>query len=269
MSAGSVRNKAAARSGTTEAPWVRRLLIALALAFMVLFLLLPLAAVFAEALRKGFGAYLDGLREPEAWSAIRLTLLTAAIAVPLNLVFGVAAAWCIAKYEFKGKAFLTTLVDLPFSVSPVVAGLTYVLIFGANGWIGPWLMAHDIKIIFAVPGIVLATVFVTVPFIAREHLLKALLEDEQGMASGLIKAAGGDAATALRETDAALAKIPAVSGGGAQQTPGLDNDSVRVLDTAEQVAQKAGDSYVTVERLLLALTLGTANAAGMARSCAP
>ena len=114
MSAGSVRNKAAARSGTTEAPWVRRLLIALALAFMVLFLLLPLAAVFAEALRKGFGAYLDGLREPEAWSAIRLTLLTAAIAVPLNLVFGVAAAWCIAKYEFKGKAFLTTLVDRRF-----------------------------------------------------------------------------------------------------------------------------------------------------------
>lgn len=181
MSAGSVRNKAAARSGTTEAPWVRRLLIALALAFMVLFLLLPLAAVFAEALRKGFGAYLDGLREPEAWSAIRLTLLTAAIAVPLNLVFGVAAAWCIAKYEFKGKAFLTTLVDLPFSVSPVVAGLTYVLIFGANGWIGPWLMAHDIKIIFAVPGIVLATVFVTVPFIAREliPLMQAQGNDEE------------------------------------------------------------------------------------------
>ena len=181
MSAGSVRNKAAARSGTTEAPWVRRLLIALALAFMVLFLLLPLAAVFAEALRKGFGAYLDGLREPEAWSAIRLTLLTAAIAVPLNLVFGVAAAWCIAKYEFKGKAFLTTLVDLPFSVSPVVAGLTYVLIFGANGLIGPWLMAHDIKIIFAVPGIVLATVFVTVPFIAREliPLMQAQGNDEE------------------------------------------------------------------------------------------
>ena len=181
MSTGSVRNKAAARSGTTEAPWVRRLLIALALAFMLLFLVLPLAAVFAEALRKGFGAYLEGLREPDAWSAIRLTLLTAAIAVPLNLVFGVAAAWCIAKYEFKGKAFLTALVDLPFSVSPVVAGLTYVLIFGANGWIGPWLMAHDIKIIFAVPGIVLATVFVTVPFIAREliPLMQAQGNDEE------------------------------------------------------------------------------------------
>ncbi len=170
-----------ARVGTTEAPWVRWLLIGLALAFMLLFLVLPLAAVFAEALRKGLGAYLEGLREPDAWSAIRLTLLTAVIAVPLNLVFGVAAAWCIAKYEFRGKAFLTTLVDLPFSVSPVVAGLTYVLMFGANGWLGPWLAAHDIKIIFAVPGIVLATVFVTFPFIAREliPLMQAQGNDEE------------------------------------------------------------------------------------------
>jgi sulfate transport system permease protein len=118
---------------------------------------LPLAAVFTEALRKGWSAYWEALREPDAWSAIRLTLITAAIAVPLNLVFGVAAAWAIAKYEFKGKAFLTTLVDLPFSVSPVVAGLIYVLMFGAQGWFGPWLQAHDIKIVFAVPGIVLAT----------------------------------------------------------------------------------------------------------------
>ena len=157
-----------AKAGTTEAPWVRRTLIGIALAFLLLFLVLPLAAVFTEALRKGFGAYLEGLREPDAWSAIKLTLLTAAIAVPLNLVFGVAAAWCIAKYEFRGKAFLTTLVDLPFSVSPVVAGLIYVLVFGAHGWFGPWLAAHDIKIIFAIPGIVLATVFVTFPFIARE-----------------------------------------------------------------------------------------------------
>ena len=170
-----------ARAGTTEASWVRWLLIGLALAFMLLFLVLPLAAVFAEALRKGLGAYLEGLREPDAWSAIRLTLLTAVIAVPLNLVFGVAAAWCIAKYEFRGKAFLTTLVDLPFSVSPVVAGLTYVLMFGANGWLGPWLAAHDIKIIFAVPGIVLATVFVTFPFIAREliPLMQAQGNDEE------------------------------------------------------------------------------------------
>jgi sulfate/thiosulfate transport system permease protein len=156
------------RISTTESPWVRWTLTGLALAFLLLFLVLPLAAVFTEALRKGLDAYLDALKEPEAWSAIRLTLITAAIAVPLNLVFGVAAAWCIAKYEFRGKAFLTTLVDLPFSVSPVVSGLIYVLVFGAQGWLGPWLAAHGIKIIFAVPGIVLATVFVTFPFIARE-----------------------------------------------------------------------------------------------------
>jgi len=171
----------AKRVVTTEARWVRCTLIAVALVFLVLFLVLPLAAVFTEALRKGFSAYLDGLREPDAWSAIRLTLITAAIAVPLNLVFGVAAAWCIAKYEFRGKAFLTTLVDLPFSVSPVVAGLIYVLMFGAQGWFGPWLAAHDIKIIFAVPGIVLATVFVTFPFIAREliPLMQAQGNDEE------------------------------------------------------------------------------------------
>jgi len=157
-----------ARAGTTEAPWVRYTLIGLALAFMLLFLVLPLAAVFTEALRKGLDAYLAALKEPDAWSAIRLTLITAAIAVPLNLVFGVAAAWAIAKYDFRGKSFLTTLIDLPFSVSPVVAGLIYVLMFGAQGWFGPWLAAHDIKIIFAIPGIVLATIFVTFPFIARE-----------------------------------------------------------------------------------------------------
>lgn len=156
------------RKGTTEAAWVRAALIALALGFMALFLVLPLAAVFAEALRKGLGAYLEALREPDAWAAVRLTLLTAAVAVPLNLVFGVAAAWAIAKYEFRGKAFLTTLIDLPFSVSPVVAGLIYVLVFGAQGWLGPWLAEHDIKIVFAVPGIILATLFVTFPFIARE-----------------------------------------------------------------------------------------------------
>ena len=166
---------------TTESAWVRWTLTGIALAFVLLFLVLPLAAVFTEALRKGFGAYLDGLREPDAWAAIRLTLITAAIAVPLNLVFGVAAAWCIAKYEFRGKAFLTTLVDLPFSVSPVVAGLVYVLMFGAQGWFGPWLEAHGIKIVFAVPGIVLATVFVTFPFIAREliPLMQAQGNDEE------------------------------------------------------------------------------------------
>ncbi len=157
-----------AQRGTTESAWVRRTLIALALGFMALFLVLPLAAVATEALRNGWAAYWEALQEPDAWAAIRLTLITAAIAVPLNLVFGVAAAWAIAKYEFKGKSFLTTLIDLPFSVSPVVAGLVYVLVFGAQGWLGPWLAAHDIKVVFAVPGIVLATIFVTFPFIARE-----------------------------------------------------------------------------------------------------
>jgi len=168
MSASSSRTVRRAKAGTTESAWVRWTLIAIAMIFMLLFLLLPLAAVATEALRKGFDAYTEALKEPDAWSAIRLTLLTAAIAVPMNLVFGIAAAWAIAKFEFRGKAFLTTLVDLPFAVSPVVAGLIYVLVFGAQGWFGPWLAAHDIKIIFAVPGIVLATVFVTFPFIARE-----------------------------------------------------------------------------------------------------
>jgi sulfate transport system permease protein len=153
---------------TTETPVVRWTLTLLALAFIALFLVLPLVAVATEALRKGWDAYFAALLEPDAWSAIKLTLIAAGIAVPLNLVFGVAAAWAIAKYEFRGKAFLTTLVDLPFSVSPVVSGLVYVLLFGAQGWFGPWLAEHDIKIIFAVPGIVLATVFVTFPFIARE-----------------------------------------------------------------------------------------------------
>ena len=157
-----------AKAGTTEPTWVKWTLITLALTFIFLFLILPLAAVFTEALRKGVEAFFEAFKEPDAWSAIRLTLIIAAIAVPLNLVFGVAAAWCIAKYEFRGKAFLTTLVDLPFSVSPVVAGLIYVLMFGAHGWFGPWLQAHDIKIVFAIPGIVLATIFVTFPFIARE-----------------------------------------------------------------------------------------------------
>lgn len=153
---------------TTESPWIQAVLIAIALVFIALFLVLPLAAVFAEALRKGLGAYWLALLEPDAWAAIRLTLLTAVVAVPLNLVFGVAAAWAIAKYEFRGKSFLTTLIDLPFSVSPIVAGLIYVLVFGAQGWFGPWLAENNIKIIFAVPGIILATIFVTFPFIARE-----------------------------------------------------------------------------------------------------
>ena len=176
---------------TTEAAWVRLALIGAALTFIALFLVLPLAAVFAEALRQGLGAYLAALREPDAWAAIRLTLVTAAIAVPLNLLFGIAAAWAIAKFEFRGKAFLTTLVDLPFSVSPVVAGLIYVLMFGAQGWFGPWLAAHDIKIVFAVPGIVLATIFVTFPFIARELIpLMQAQGNEEEQAAIVLGASG-------------------------------------------------------------------------------
>lgn len=157
-----------ASAATREPAWVKGLLITLALLFFGLFLLMPLATVFAEALRKGWMVYFAALVEPDARSAIMLTLLIAAIAVPLNLVFGVAAAWTIAKFDFRGKHLLTTLIDLPFSVSPVIAGLIYVLIFGAQGWFGSWLIEHDVKIIFAVPGLVLATVFVTFPFVARE-----------------------------------------------------------------------------------------------------
>jgi sulfate transport system permease protein len=166
-------------------------LIAVALGFVFLFLLLPLAAVFTEALRKGWGAYLDALREPDAWAAIRLTLLTAALAVPLNLVFGVAAAWAIARFEFRGKGLLMSLVDLPFSVSPVVVGLVYVLLFGAHGWVGPWLQAHDIKIIFAVPGIVLATLFVTFPFIARELIPLMQAQGSEEEQAALVLGANG------------------------------------------------------------------------------
>jgi len=156
------------RRATAETAPIRWLLIGVALAFLGLFLLVPLAAVFTEALRKGAQAYVAALTEPDALAAIELTLLVAAIAVPANLIFGVAASWAIAKFEFKGKSVLTTLIDLPFAVSPVVSGLIYVLMFGLQGWFGPWLQAHDIKIIFAVPGIVLATIFVTFPFVARE-----------------------------------------------------------------------------------------------------
>lgn len=163
----------ASRTGPSRAP-VRKLpvvplvLTALALLYVAVALLVPLAAVFVEAFRKGVAHYFTAIVDPDALSAIRLTFTAAAIAVPANLVFGIAAAWAIAKFDFKGKALLITLIDLPFSVSPVVSGLVYVLIFGLQGWMGPWLNAHDIKIIFAVPGIVLATIFVTFPFVARE-----------------------------------------------------------------------------------------------------
>ncbi|MGZ5823746.1 MAG: sulfate ABC transporter permease subunit CysW [Hyphomicrobium sp.] len=160
---------------------VKWIIIAVSLTFFVSFLVLPLLAVFSEALRKGWAAYVAAITQPDALSSIRLTLLAAAIAVPLNVLFGIAAAWAVAKHDFRGKQLLITLIDLPFSVSPVIAGLVYVLVFGAQGWFGPWLYEHDIKIIFAVPGIVLATIFVTVPFVAREliPLMQALGRDEE------------------------------------------------------------------------------------------
>ena len=170
-----------ATTATRDPRWVKGLILGLSLAFFTTFLLLPLIAVFVEALRRGWGVYLAALVEPDAVAAIRLTLLAAAIAVPLNLAFGIAAAWAITKFDFRGKQLLITLIDLPFSVSPVIAGLIYVLVFGAQGWLGPWLSGHDIKIIFAVPGIVLATVFVTFPFVAREliPLMQAQGRDEE------------------------------------------------------------------------------------------
>jgi sulfate transport system permease protein len=152
----------------TEPTWIRIILTMQALLFLIGFLFMPLLLVFTQALGKGLAAYFAALVEPNALAAIRLTLLTAAIAVPANLLFGINAAWCIAKFEFPGKSLLLTLIDLPFSVSPVVSGLIYVLLFGAQGWFGPWLQEHDLKLIFAVPGIVLATVFITFPFVARE-----------------------------------------------------------------------------------------------------
>ena len=159
---------AKSQRGSEETPLVRLLLIAIAMSFSALFLLLPLINVFAQAFVKGWRFYLESLRHPDTLAAIRLTLTVAAISVPLNLIFGLAAAWAIAKFEFRGKAFLITLIDLPFAVSPVISGLVFVVLFGLQGYFGKWLDAHDIKIIFAVPGIVLATVFVTFPFVARE-----------------------------------------------------------------------------------------------------
>jgi sulfate transport system permease protein len=166
------------RGATEEPQWVRMILIGGSIGFLTLFLFIPLVSVFAEALRKGLGAYLQSFSDPAAISAIKLTLIAAGIAVPLNLVFGLAAAWAIAKFEFKGKSILITLIDLPFAVSPVISGLIFVLLFGMQGWFGPWLDSQGIQIIFAVPGIVLATIFVTFPFVAREIIP---LMQEQGI----------------------------------------------------------------------------------------
>ncbi len=165
-------------AATGESAWLRRVLIGIALLFLAAFLWLPLAAVFAQAFSEGLAVYLRALTDPATLSAVRLTLLAAAIAVPLNLVFGIAAAWAIAKFEFRGKSLLITLIDLPFSVSPVVAGLIYVLLFGLQGSFGPWLSEHHWRVVFAVPGIVLATIFVTFPFVARELIP---LMQEQGV----------------------------------------------------------------------------------------
>ncbi|MES2697178.1 MAG: sulfate ABC transporter permease subunit CysW [Verrucomicrobiota bacterium] len=174
-------NRAATRRAIQDPAWVRWTLTTIALLFLACFLLLPLAAVFTEAFRKGMGAYFAAFTDSDALASIKLTLLTAAIAVPANVVFGVAAAWCITKFNFRGKSVLITLIDLPFAVSPVISGLIYVLVFGLQGWLGPWLQEHDLKIIFAVPGIVLATTFVTFPFVAREliPLMQAQGTDEE------------------------------------------------------------------------------------------
>ncbi len=165
----------------TEQPWVRRALIAVALGYMALFILLPLGVVLVNAFNKGVAVYFRSLNDPNALSAIYLTLLTAAIAVPLNVIFGIAASWAIAKFDFWGKIFLTTLIDLPLSVSPVISGLIYVLLFGAQGAFGPWLIQHGVKIIFAPPAIILATIFVTFPMVARELIpvMKAQGNEEE------------------------------------------------------------------------------------------
>lgn len=190
MIATETESLAAARV-TTEPAVLRWALIVLAMLLLGLFLLVPLVAVFDQAFEKGLGVYLASLRDPDALSAIRLTLLTAAITVPFNVLFGLAAAWAITRFRFPLKSVLTTLIDLPFAVSPVIAGLIFVLLFGLQGWFGPWLSRHDVKILFAVPGIVLATIFVTFPFVAREliPLMESLGSEEEQAA--LVMGAGG------------------------------------------------------------------------------
>lgn len=185
------QSKVAGNRATSESAPVRWLLIAITIAFLSLFLFIPLAAVFTEALSKGFDLYLAAIVEEDALSSMKLTLIAAAIAVPLNLVFGVAAAWAIAKFEFKGKSVLITLIDLPFAVSPVIAGLIYVLIFGLQGWFGSWLSDHDFKVIFAIPGIVLATIFVTFPFVARELIPLMQAQGKEEEEAALVLGASG------------------------------------------------------------------------------
>ncbi|QEK36180.1 sulfate ABC transporter permease subunit CysW [Acinetobacter johnsonii] len=168
INSNALAEKLQSRDATREPTWVRYTLITITLLFFLSCLILPLILVFVEAFKQGVGVYAQALVHPDTLSAVKLTLLTAVIAVPLNVVFGVAAAWCVAKFNFRGKSILTTIIDMPFSVSPVIAGLMLVLIFGTQGWFGSWLMDNDIKILYAVPAIVLATIFITVPFVARE-----------------------------------------------------------------------------------------------------
>ena len=189
MSAIAIPSATSARAAKRRRPfpWVPVVLCTVAFLYLALFLFIPLATVFIEAFKKGVGFYVTAITEADTLSAIKLTLIAAAISVPLNLIFGIAAAWAIAKFDFHGKSLLITLIDLPFSVSPVISGLIYVLVFGLQGWLGPWLDHHDIKIIFAVPGIVLATIFVTFPFVAREliPLMQAQGRDEEEAAAVL------------------------------------------------------------------------------------
>jgi sulfate transport system permease protein len=191
MSGPSRRGELPSISTVLEPAWVRIALLSVALAFLALFLFVPLVAVFVEAFKKGWQAYLAAITDDDAISAIKLTLIAAGISVPLNLVFGVAASWAIAKFEFRGKSVLLTLIDLPFSVSPVISGLIYVLMFGAQGWFGPWLLDHDIKILFAVPGIVLATIFITFPFVARELIPLMQSQGSEEEEAALVLGASG------------------------------------------------------------------------------
>jgi sulfate transport system permease protein len=192
VAAGSDRPRPSRQAtNTLEPAWVRRALITVALLFLTLFLFVPLVSVFTEALKHGWSTYKDAVFDPDALAAVKLTFIAAVIAVPLNLVFGVAAAWAIAKFDFRGKSILLTLIDLPFSVSPVIAGLVYVLLFGSQGWFGAWLMDHDIKILFAVPGIVLATVFVTFPFVARELIPLMQAQGSEEEEAALVLGASG------------------------------------------------------------------------------
>jgi sulfate transport system permease protein len=178
-------------TNTLEPNWVRYTLVTVALLFLTLFLFVPLVAVFYEALKRGWATYQAAVVDADALAAIKLTFIAAGISVPLNLVFGVAASWAIAKFDFRGKSVLLTLIDLPFSVSPVIAGLIYVLLFGAQGWFGPWLMDHDIKILFAVPGIVLATIFITFPFVARELIPLMQAQGSEEEEAALVLGASG------------------------------------------------------------------------------